>query len=76
MSALGRRQKPAREHAAGGFGYGLTLAEAAKVLGISVRHLSRLISLGQLPVVKLSTRVVRISPADLDAYIESRRESR
>jgi excisionase family DNA binding protein len=54
----------------------LTLAEAAKLLGISVRHLSRLVSAGQLPVVKLSTRVVRISPADLAAYIESRRESR
>lgn len=54
----------------------LTLAEAAKLRGISVGHLSRVISAGQLPVVKLSTRVVRIAPADLDAYIESRRESR
>jgi hypothetical protein len=27
MSALGRRQKPARKHAAGRFGYGLALAE-------------------------------------------------
>jgi excisionase family DNA binding protein len=54
----------------------LTLGEVARRLGISPRSLARLIAAGELPVVRLSARVVRISPADLAAYIESRRESR
>ena len=54
----------------------LTLGEVARRLGISPRSLARLIAAGELPVVRLSARVVRISPADLDTYIESRRESR
>jgi excisionase family DNA binding protein len=51
-------------------------ARAAKRLGISVRHLSRVIAAGDLPVVRLGTRVVRISPADLDRYIAAKREGR
>lgn len=41
-----------------------------------MRHLSRLISAGQLPVMRVTARVVRISPADLDAYIKGKREVR
>ena len=37
---------------------------------------ARLIAAGELPVLRLSARVVRIAPADLDAYIKARRESR
>ncbi|MGA2873744.1 MAG: helix-turn-helix domain-containing protein [Candidatus Dormibacteria bacterium] len=51
----------------------LTLSDAAKRLGISTRHLARLLAPGDLPVVRLSPRVVRIAPADLDAYVESRK---
>jgi excisionase family DNA binding protein len=54
----------------------LTLAETAKLLKISTRHLARVISAGDLPVVRVTARVVRISPADLDAYIEGKREVR
>jgi excisionase family DNA binding protein len=54
----------------------LTLGKVARRLGISPRSLSRLIASGELPVVRLSARVVRLSPSDLAAYIESRRESR
>ncbi|MGC2295317.1 MAG: helix-turn-helix domain-containing protein [Candidatus Dormiibacterota bacterium] len=51
----------------------LTLGEVARRLGISPRSLSRLIASGELPVVRLSARVVRISPSDLTAYIEARK---
>lgn len=53
----------------------LTLGEVARRLGISPRSLARLISAGDLAVVRVSTRVVRISPADLAAYIASKRET-
>ena len=45
----------------------LTLGEVARRLGISPRSLSRVIASGELPVVRLRARVVRISPADLAA---------
>lgn len=35
---------------------------------------ARLIAAGELPVLRLSARVVRIAPADLDAYIKARRQ--
>ena len=54
----------------------LTLGEVARRLGVSPRSLSRLIASGELPVVRLSARVVRIAPSDLASYIEARRESR
>jgi excisionase family DNA binding protein len=52
----------------------LTLGEVARRLGISPRSLSRLIASGELPVLRLSARSVRISRTDLAAYIEARRE--
>jgi excisionase family DNA binding protein len=50
------------------------LAVAAKRLGCSVRHRSRLIAAGEIRVVRLGPRLVRVHPADLEAYVESRRE--
>jgi excisionase family DNA binding protein len=53
----------------------LTLGEVSRRLRISPRSLARLVASGDLRVVRLSARVVRIRPADLDAYIESRRSA-
>jgi excisionase family DNA binding protein len=51
-----------------------TLADAAKILKVSTRHLSRVIARGEIPVVRLSPRVVRIERSALIAYIEGKRE--
>lgn len=49
-----------------------TLGETARRLGISPRSLARLVASGDLKVVRLSTRSVRVRPSDLETYIESR----
>jgi excisionase family DNA binding protein len=50
----------------------LTLAEAARVLGISLHSVRRLIWGGQIPVVRL-TRRVHIDLKDHDRLIEQRK---
>jgi excisionase family DNA binding protein len=52
----------------------LPYADAAIVLGCSVRHVKRLVADGALPVVRLgSASVVRVRAADLAAFIEQLR---
>jgi excisionase family DNA binding protein len=50
----------------------LTVQKAANRLGLSVAHLRREIRLGKLPSHRFG-RMVRISEADLAAYIQTRR---
>jgi excisionase family DNA binding protein len=53
----------------------LTVAEAAHYLGVSVRFVWARRADGAIPAYKLG-RLVRFLVADLDRYIESRREQR
>jgi excisionase family DNA binding protein len=48
----------------------VTKAEAAKLLGISVRTLERLIAAGQLPLLHIE-RASRLRLADIKAYVDS-----
>ena len=54
----------------------MRLREVAARLRISVRTVWRMIAAGELPIVKLSKRVVRVEPAALQAWIEQRRSKR
>lgn len=47
----------------------LSLAHAARLLGVSLRTLRTL----PIPIVRISKRRVAISPDDLDSYVASRR---
>jgi excisionase family DNA binding protein len=49
----------------------LHLFEAAAVLNLSKSMVEKLVASGALPVVRIG-RTVRVSPADLDAFIASR----
>lgn len=49
-----------------------TQSEAADYLGVTPRQIDRLLRRRELPKIKVGG-LVRISRADLDAYIESRR---
>jgi excisionase family DNA binding protein len=51
----------------------LSTKEAAAFLGVSVRHLTRMISAKDLPAVRLSERVLRVKYSDLVAYVEAHR---
>jgi len=46
-----------------------TISQAAQLLGISTRSMRRIIDRGDLPAVRLSPRMVRISPVELQAYL-------
>lgn len=48
----------------------LTKPEAAKLLHCSMGHLDNAIQSGQLTVIRFGRRCVRISPMDVEAYIE------
>ena len=48
----------------------LTIKEAAKYLGISERQMYKLLEAGAVPRIRLATQTVRISPHDLEAFIE------
>lgn len=56
---------------------GLTVTEAAAVLGVTRQTVSRWIQDGQLPAARFGPygRVVRIDPADVDKLIQSNRTS-
>lgn len=45
-------------------------------LGISERTVWDLIASGQIPVVRVGARALRIDETDLDAFIDERRERR
>lgn len=53
----------------------LTLDRAAEILGVDRRTLQREIAAGKLPVIEIRGGT-RIAPADLEAYIASRRRYR
>ncbi len=48
----------------------LSTKEAARRLGITARTLYRFIDEGDLPAYRFG-RVIRLKPADVDAYVES-----
>lgn len=50
----------------------LTKRKFAKLLGISLRTLDRMISEGMIATVRLSTRTVRISPGELDRLVREK----
>jgi len=51
----------------------LTVEAVAKTLGVSVRSVRTLIALGELPVVRVGARAIRIAETDLAAFIQVRR---
>jgi excisionase family DNA binding protein len=61
-----------REECLGGSVY--SLAQAAAVLGVSRITLSRWIHAGRLPAARLGHRTVRISGADLAAFLVAHRQ--
>ena len=52
-----------------------TVPEVAKLLKLSVTFVWREVRAGTLPTIRLG-RSVRVTRADLDAYLESKREVR
>ena len=50
----------------------LTKRKFAKLLGISLRSLDRMISDGAIATVRLSTRTVRISPDELNRLVREK----
>jgi excisionase family DNA binding protein len=53
----------------------LTVPEVAKLLKLSVTFVWREVRAGTLPTIRLG-RSVRVTRADLDSYLESKREIR
>lgn len=51
---------------------GLRLRDAAKAINVSTRFLQLKIESGELTVIRLGPRALRIRPEDLRAYIEDR----
>lgn len=51
----------------------LSAAEVAVRLGLSQKAVRRLALAGNLPCVRVSERIIRFDPADIDAFIEARR---
>jgi excisionase family DNA binding protein len=49
----------------------LTFAEAARVLGISLRQFRRLVDGGRVAFVKVSERTPRVRPSDLQRFLEA-----
>lgn len=52
----------------------LDLGEVASELRISERTVRKYIKTGGLPIVRLSPGAIRVDRADLDAFIDERRE--
>ncbi len=50
----------------------LDVSDAAELLGITVRHVRRLIYERRIPYVKIGSRV-RIDPRDLDRFVDEHR---
>ena len=51
----------------------LKKTQVAKILGLSVRTVNTILAEGKLQSIRVSERAVRIDPADLRRYIDSRR---
>ena len=51
----------------------LSPAEVAARLGLSAKSVRRLALAGILPSVRLSERIIRFDPADVEAFIDERR---
>jgi excisionase family DNA binding protein len=51
----------------------VTVADAARLLAVSLRTLRAIIAAGQLSVVRVSSRRIAIDTADLAEFIERRR---
>lgn len=49
--------------------YMLTVQETARVLGVSVHTVYRLISSGELSAIKVSSRKARIKAEEIERYI-------
>jgi excisionase family DNA binding protein len=49
----------------------LTFAQAARTLGISLRHFRRLVDAGKVAFVKVSERSPRIRPRDLQRFLDA-----
>lgn len=49
--------------------------EAAAYVGSTPRHLRALRAAGDIPYIRLGPKLVRYIPDDLDAWLESRRQS-
>ena len=54
----------------------LTTAEAAKLLGLTVKSVRKLVAVGRLAVHRLGPgeRIIRFTEADLETYLESCRQ--
>ena len=52
----------------------VSLREAARILAVSYPTVWRYTAAGDLPVVRLSSRNVKVKRADLDHYISTRTE--
>jgi excisionase family DNA binding protein len=52
----------------------LTLSEVQAELRLADRTLRRLVATGELPVIRLGQRVLRVRREDLEAYLRSRRQ--
>lgn len=53
-----------------------TESEAAEYVGSTPRHLRALRFAGEIPYIKLGPKLVRYMPDDLDAWLDTRRQSR
>ena len=51
----------------------LTIKETAKLLGVTESTLKGMIRRGAIPYIKLSPRVLRFDPEELEEYLEQRR---
>lgn len=51
----------------------LSPAQVATRLGLSTKAVRRLATAGKLPAVRLSERVIRFEPEDVEAFIASKR---
>ena len=73
-SRAGATEKPKTKRNAGEVGAVemlLNFAEAARVLGISLRQFRRLVDGGRVAFVKVSERTPRIRPSELQRFLEA-----
>lgn len=54
----------------------LTPRQVAARLQFSVKHIYRLVSTGELRALKMSSRCLRFTEEDIQAFLDSRQEAR